>query len=507
MSDYRQKQNLLNTLVVQFNVEIAKAHPDFPRLSFLSEQIGNVEGNKGDETDYLIRSRAGNVSRDIMIRTEQALKALDFDAARQELDYCAQNRKYLKVPAAAYGRFEARLRSQINAEDIKEYLVSDGAKVEQLLARNELGPVPGMINGMSRRLETVKSDIDASEYDHFVATISRYATKHAQKEDSLVNLVLEASRVQGKNAGKYLMGTLLPGHGVGREKIAAVDQQLLAMAVSETEAESHRANSEFDVLAQEDSADGADMTAFADLRRKAKVIAKARIDSVRAVMEERARVALEDWRKKNGRLVKQEAHIVATMEKVRTEAQQSLLVLRKAYSLEEDALFKKYAGNPEKGNRKITEMRGKFVSSRANTVQQFRTRLLALETRYDHNKVRQTPRPDLSSHPELAAKLANLVPNVQSRDLFDYTFLKEHDIPPAAQIALSSQALAVLSDEERAQLVVEDIYRLLEENRTDLAYARFNRERDTLKQHVYHEAFDVLRVTVEQAHYFASDAF
>ena len=508
-SEFRQKQNLLNTLVMQFNAEIAKAHPDFARLQTLSDQMGEIEGSKGDETDWLVRNRARGVSRNIIAITENALNAGDFDRARRELDYCLANRRYLEVPASVYGRLEARLRSQIDVNDVLSYLSGDATSVQQLLDANELAPLPAMVAGMNRRLATIRDALPPREYEQIAQRHAQFLARHSHKEDSLVNLVFQAAQRQGDDAGKQMLATLLPSHGVCREKIAGVDQFFLDKALARSREQSAKPVAGISDLAPAPLPGGGDEdTEFARLKERARVRAQARIDSVKAVMEERARVALREWERQNRRWVRQEERLLADLEKVHADARKSLEVIERAYRLEEQELHRRFANRPERGNERIMELRRSFATTRGRTASRYRSRLLELETAWDQNRARQTPRPDLSLYPDLAARLGGGGSNrLRIRELFDFSFLDEGGIPSPTLIALTdaSARYAALSPQEKAQLCVEDIYRLLEEDRIDLALATFNRERRMLERYVYHEAFGVLKNTVEQAHYFASD--
>jgi hypothetical protein len=284
----------------------------------------------------------------------------------------------------------------------------------------------------------------------------------SRQEDSLVKVNIDLLHSKGVDAANQFLQEVLRKAGVCHEKTARVDQAILAVAPPPASSpENSRVSKVVDAVAS--SADESGIDVFAEMRKKAKIRAQFRLDSIQIEKEERARIvqvrldsidveakkAAEIEFQKNQELAKQlAAEIYGTIEKNKVRAAYDLFNTKKPYLhqyLIQDAF-----------------------SMLENTV------LQAVDPKWAN----------------ISLEIAYLTPASSGTQ------------PPLSGLSAAEADKATPKSDknrEKAEGIIAKVYDMLEHNDVNGAARQFTSEKSFLRAYLEKETYDVLTATVSQA--------
>jgi hypothetical protein len=451
----RQGQVTVQRLITDYNAELGRPRPDFRTLLRLRTQMGELDARRADEMAGSIGKRSRIVSRESLMALEKALMRGDLAKAEEEFKYCLRNRQQLSLPSDKFERLETRMSACGRSRDELPLVKREADSAQRSLASRRLGEARTGIDAAKCRLTDIRSCAPEQECRELMARLNQLERTLGRLEDSLVKVAIDLLHSGGVDAANQYLQTVLRPAGVSHEKTGRVDQAILAVS---SPAEKNRMSGEIDAVAEsaERSAD-----IFAEMRKKAKIRAQYRLDSIQIEKEERARI------------------VQARLDSIDAEA-------RKAAEL---ALQK----NQEAAKQSASEIYGLIEKNKARAAQDlFNTNKPSLHQYLMEDAfamleatVLQAVDPSWAS---LSAEIAYLTPASSAAQQ-----------PTAAGESGKKEPPTIDENRGKAEGIIAQIYDMLEHNNAAGAVKRFEKEKSFLKNNLDKDAFEVLLTTVSQA--------
>lgn len=304
----KQGQASANQLVADYNTAVAKPRPDFRKLTRLHVQMAEISPTQADEMANSIAKRSKVVSRESMVALEKALMNSDVALANETFRYCLSNRNYLAFSPAKFEQLEARMSACARSREEFPEIKKEVARAEQLLARMRLGETRSVLQVANWRLNDIRSYIPERDGAPVALALMRLSKDLGGCEDSLVRENISILRTKGvDNANRYLQ-SVLRAAGVSNEKMAGVDQMILAVS---TPSENTKMQKEINAVASS-AESGGNADVFGDMRAKAIKKAQQKQDSINAVA---AKIAAEEAQKNRDHAMRVASEIYGLIER------------------------------------------------------------------------------------------------------------------------------------------------------------------------------------------------
>lgn len=455
LQNIRQGQMTIQRLITDYNTEVGRPRPDFKTLMRLHAQMGERDASRANEMAGSIEKRSAVVSREALVALEKALMSGAMDRADEEFKYCLRNRQYLALSSGKFEQLESRMSACERSHDELPLVKSGADSAQAMLAKNRLGEARDAIAGAKYRLIDIRSCVPAQDASECMARLTLLERTLSRQEDSLVKVNLDLLHGRGVDAANEYLQSVLRKSGVCHEKTARVDQAILAVA---SPAEKSKVTKEIDAVAESNDG-GADI--FAEMRKKAKIKAQDRLDSIQVEKEERTRIA--------------QAHLDSVDAEARKEAAQEF---QKNQDVAKQSASEIY-GLIEKNKAKAAS--DLFNVKKTSLYQYLPQEAFAmLET-----TIRQIMDPKGESG---SGEIAYLVPATAAEQQ-----------PAALTAAAKSPEKKGDGKSEKAAEIIAKVYDMLEHNDVRGASKQFDRERSFLKSSLDKETYDMLNATISQA--------
>ncbi|MBN2188646.1 MAG: hypothetical protein JW699_04270 [Chitinispirillaceae bacterium] len=448
----KQGQATLQQLIAAFNTEMGKPRPDFRDLVRLRGQMAELDARRAGEMDDLMRKRSARVSREAVVALEKALMCGGREAAEQEFRYCLRNRPYLVITQDKFDRLETQASACERSREEMPLVRVMADSARALLRANRLGEARDAVWGAKNRLIDIRTCASAKEAGECMARINCCERDLGRLEDSLVRVTIELLRTKGADAASRFLDNVLRKAGVCHEKVARVDQAVIAAGSPPALSESRGVSRVVDDVAS--SAEGGGTDVFAEMRKKAKIRAQFKLDSIEIEKEERARI------------------VQARLDSIEAEA-------KKAADLE----FQK---NQETARTIAAEIYGTIEKNKARVA-------------FD---LFNTRKPFMHQYlmPEAFALLENTV--LQAVDprwaelSLEIAYLSA--APSGGVRPAPAERPKADKNREKAETIIALVYDKLEHNDVRGARKQFDREKSFLRTYLDKETYDVLATTVRQ---------
>jgi hypothetical protein len=451
----RQGQMTVQQCIADYNMEVGRPRPDFKTLMRLHSQMGELDARRANEMAGSIEKRSAVVSRESMVALEKALMSGAMAMAREEFKYCLRNRQYLALSSGKFAQLESRMSACERSRDELPLVKSESDSAQAMLATHRLGEARDAIAGAKCRLIDIRSCVPAQDAGECMTRLSQLERALGRQEDSLVRVNLDLLHARGVDAANQYLQAVLRKAGVCHEKTARVDQAILAVA---SPAEKSKVTKEIDAVAE--SADGG-TDIFAEMRKKAKIKAQDRLDSIQIEKEERMRIA--------------QAHLDSVDAEARKEAAQEFQKNQDVAKQSASEIYVLIEKNKAKAASDL------FYAKQTSLYQYLPQEAFAmLET-----TVKQVN--DLKGESG-SGGIAYLVPATAAEQQ-----------PAASNTAAKSPEKKGDANREKAAAIIAKVYDMLERNDVRGASRQFDREKSFLKNSLDKETYDMLSTTISQA--------
>lgn len=300
----RERLVVTNHLVDAFNVETTRKRPDFATLHNIQSQMERVDPGKASEIGWLIKDRASSLGQVVMHNARTALQNGNISAARSELDYITRNLNYLNISLGSYGQLTGALQSRLDVNREEEYTRKELGKAEQLYRDGRLGSAGELLERAGTRLAVMKSAMQPRPWSHLESRRRKLLADVEQVEDSLVRANLAVLRHRGIDPAVSYMNRVLKPREVSRTKTAIVNTRIIQALLRKKHEEEARDTVISPELLSLTKSSGDRSLGMDAIKDKARRVAKARADSIRAVREKeerKERKRLEAQRKRRER--------------------------------------------------------------------------------------------------------------------------------------------------------------------------------------------------------------
>lgn len=445
--------------VADYNKELGKARPDFKTLVRLHAQMGDLDARRANEMAGSIEKRSRIVSREAMVALEKALMCGNLTQSNEEFKYCLRNRQYLALPADKFNRLESRVSACMRSREELPLVRSEAENASALVAKNRLGEARSAAAGAKYRLIDIRSCVPDQAAREIMMRLNQIERLLDHREDSLVCVNITILNTKGVNAANEYLESVLRPAGVSHEKAARVDNAILAVAPSpDSRSENSRVTKVIDAVASSAEESGTDV--FAEMRRKAKIRAQFRLDSIQIEEAERARIV--QWRLDS---------IDAQARKEAEHEFQKNQEAAKAMASDIYALIQK---------DKAKAAHGLFIKQQPSLFQYLPPDAFAML----EATVRQAIDPKWSG---------------ESTEIAYLSTTESAEQQPAAPKNLTAAGKND-PNRERAAVIIAAVYDMLERNDAKGAFKSFDREKSFLKKHLEKDMYDILNTTVTQAY-------
>ena len=441
-----QGQTTISQLISDYNNEVGKDRPDFRTLMRYHAQMQELDPNRVQEMARSIDSRSKTISVVVVGAVEDALMHCKPAQADEEFRYCLRNRSFLSIPAGQFERLEGRVSACVRSHDELQLIKSAIDSVDVLMLQTDIAQARSTIASINGRFADIKGFVQQAEATALSMALLQLEARIGQLEDSLVHVNMAILSAKGADAAESYLRKIVQPAGVSTEKVARIDQAILAAAPPD-DRKIGVMGKEVDAVASASEADG-NRDVFAEMQKKAVVKAKARQDSIRTAEELRARIA-------QAQRDSAEAAAKATADREFKEQRKKTLEI----ASEIDRLIKKNKGR----------VACDLFSSKQSILQEYLM-------------------PDAFA--QLAARVEQLMPHWESGS-------QEAQLIAATPVAAQQAAPDVGA---KAKAIIESIYDMIEHSDAKGAYARFDSEKKFLESSLDKETYEMLRVTVVQAH-------
>ncbi|MBD3346739.1 MAG: hypothetical protein GF401_16915 [Chitinivibrionales bacterium] len=314
----------MNELVAQFNAELARSRPDFSKLSMIHQRMTSIDEKKAREIFNSMVDRQTNISKEVLYTIEKSLEEDDYNKARKELAYCELNRKYLSISLTQFARLSARVESNISVDKELEFIDNTFPDMHKHIADGNLGRASELSKVVSIRLDNIKNKTIPREWDRRFFKNKRLKRQIEKSEDELVEANLAVLDTAGIYAAAEFLDTTLKKRGVGRAKIAQVDQQITEAALQLASKEDSDISKEI----QELTAAPQSELIVGDMLAQAKLLAKARSEGNELTRKEKGELTQIEEVRRSRMKVKEEMEkkrqIIKELKK-KEQAQESLI--------------------------------------------------------------------------------------------------------------------------------------------------------------------------------------
>lgn len=482
LAKMKEGQKSLNQLINQYNAELGKNRPDFRMLVALHKQIERIDIRKANQIASSINQRNRNISREVMQGLENKLLTGNYASAREDLDYCQSQEGYLNVSQNRCSQWEKQLADMEKANFHRAGLTEQLERAEKLVREKKLSTVWGQIPQLQK---TINSSTDLSDRQaiELRSRVSRLVKKIDRLEDSLFNCNISILRQQGIDPAIEFMQTVLLDYNVSRSCIMRVDSAIMAVS-PKTEEGSGKIRRELNSLVHGGgSHKSLTMESARDIAHRR---AQAKIDSIRAVEEARARkAALEQAHRDSIRLVelqKRERMLRKYREKARGKMMKIVELLNKGRVKKAYKQFKRNRGPMKKYMEEST-----YAFLEQTVLQAYRDRKNRKKKRKQRDIIIVEDRPQkMPGKPVVSQKQDNLKPDEQHVQ--------------KTQSVRDDSARRKEKGRQEAQQVIIDIYTLLENNKIRQAYNRFDANRELMDTQIGGEPYAMLEKTVMQSY-------
>ncbi len=528
LAKMKEGQKSLNQLINQYNAELAKNRPDFRMLVALHKQVGNIDIRKSNQIASSINQRNRNVAREIIHGIEKKMLTGDYAGARKDLDYCRSQQGYLNVSQSRCDQWEKNLGG-IEKADLHRASISEQLKrAESLVANRSLSEAWRIIPGLQKSINSAENLSDRQAID-FRGRVGKLIQRIDHLEDSLFHRSVAILDQQGIDPAIEFMQTELSEYNVSRSCLMRVDSAIMAVAPQSRQS-SGAISEELSNLVQSDQSNSSlTMETARDIAQRR---AQAKMDSINAVEEEKARkAALEQARQDSIRLAelqererklrkyrvkaqKEMVRIVELLEKGkikkahkmfrRKQDPLSLYIEQNTYAMLKQTVVHAYQNRHKKKNRgkqrdiivvarqKDQNKRGRSVSSQDQNSGGYEGSRSARVT-----ATKESPRPGQPP----AGGGDNAVSKSDTRRQASNSGGAAADNPAQGrQYSGQSEGSSQSGDQLRAQQIVIDIYTLLEANQVRQAYSRFDENRELMSREIGGEPYAMLEQTVMQSY-------
>jgi hypothetical protein len=458
----KQGQASVQQLINAFNTEVSRTRPDFKELMRLRVQMAELDERRVREMDALIGRRSDRVSREAVVAIEKALMCGSMAEAEQEFRYCLRNRQHLGITPDKFDRLESQVSACQRSREEMPFIRSCADSAGALVKSNRLGEARNAASGARNRLIDIRSCAPAKETGECMAIINCCERDLGRREDSLVRVNLDLLQAKGAEAANQFLDRVLRKAGVCHEKIARVDQAVLAAAPSQvSSSESRKASKVVDDVAA--AADGGTADVFTEMRKKAKIRAQFKLDSIEIEKQERARI------------------VQAKLDSIESEAKKaSDLEFQKNHDLAKNIATEIYGA--------IEKNKAKATLDLFNAKKPFMHQYLAPEAfALLENTVLQAVDPKWA---ESSLEIAFLSAAPNGTQLSPSDIEAPTGVPAATPKADKNRG--------KAETIIAKVYEMLDHNDVKGARKQFNGEKSFLKKYLDKEAYDVLATTVSQ---------
>jgi hypothetical protein len=446
----KEGEATVNQIIEEYNTEVGKSRPDFKKLMRMHARMLEWNTQQANSMATSINNRVRAMSREAVLGLEKALLSRNSAVADQEFKYLLRNRPYLKLSGRTFEDLEDRASACIRAQDELPTVKAETGKARELVRQVRLTDARNMLALAQYRFSDIRNYISDGDASGLAIGITEVERLMGAKEDSLVNINFSILSRKGVNAANDYLQHVVREKGVCREKAARVDQAILAVASPERSSKMAR---EIDAVAEAvDNAPENDV--IGEMRAKAAKKAQRKLDSLRALDEDRARkdqkrrdsmeavarkAATEEYRKNSDLSVKTASKIYDLIERNKTRVAYDMFVTKQS-------LLKRY------------------LSPDAYAMLESRVKKLS-DANWDNS----------------GEQIYYLMPDSKSAS----TSTPSKTEPTSAE-----------AKKERAMAIITEIYGMLNRNQQTEAQDRFDREKSFLKTYLDKDAFEMLSATV-----------
>jgi hypothetical protein len=393
-----------------------------------------------------INNRVQAISREAVMGLEKALIARNSALADQEFKYLLRNRPYLKLSYKTFDDLESRASACVRAQDELPTIKVETRKAQELVRQVRLAEARDMLALAQYRFSDIRNFISEQEVSQLYKGISAVEKLLSLVEDSLVSVNFEILEKKGVNAANDYLQHEVREKGVCRDKIARIDQAILAVGTPSRKSKTEREID--DVAAAAENTPDTDI--MSEIHEKAAKKAQQKLDSLRALEETRAR------REQKTRDSMDAVAQKAASEESRKNKDLSVQTASKIYDL-------------------IEKKKGRLAFDMFITKQALLQRYLSVSAyAMLESSVNQTRDPTWDSGGD---KIFYLSPDTQG----------------TSRTAVAS---STGDNKEKALAIITEIYAMLDRNENAEAQGRFSKERTFLQTYLDKDAFNMIKESV-----------
>jgi hypothetical protein len=449
----REGQVTVNQIIADYNAEVGKSRPDFKNLTRMHSRMLKYDTRQANAMASSINKRVRSMSIEAVLGLEKALLARNSKRVDKEFKYLLRNRPYLKISERKFDELESRASACVRARDELPVVKRETEKALALVRKKRLSEARTMLDFARYRLSDIRSYIYEKEASRLHVRINEVDRALHAVEDSLINVNLEILKNKGVAKANDYLQHVVRAKGVCRDKIARVDQTILAVA-SPSSYRKSKAEKEIDDVASAAERTAARNDVMEEIAAKARKKARNKLDSIRKEEEKRAR--REEKRRDSIEAVARKA----ASEEYRKNKEHSLSIASKVYDLIE-----------KKRNRVAFDL---FTTKNLQLKKYLSSDAYAML----ESTVREAGDPKWATG---------------SDDIF---YLE----PVNNGGSVAAKKLETPPGERgRAMAIITEIYEMLERNDNRGASQRFEEEKAFLARHLDKEAYNMLSVTVAHA--------
>jgi len=314
----------INQLISAYNTEIAKPRPDFRMLSRLHSQISEISPSQAKAMASSMAKRSTAVSRECLVVLEKALLNNSGLQTNETFKYCLRNRTWLAFSNDKFEQLEARVSAMSRSKDEFAQVKKEADQVPALIAQKRLGEGRTVLGNANSRLNEIRSFVPEGEASQMTFRLMRLEGDLGRCEDSLLEVNCGILKSSGVPAASRYLETVLRPAGVSNEKIAVMDQKIIAVNTPSTE--NTRIKSEIDAVTTSAESGGPDV--FGQMEAVAKKKARLKQDSINAVA---AKLAEQEAKKNRVYAKRVAAEIYKLIEKKRQRVAHDFFFNKKQY--------------------------------------------------------------------------------------------------------------------------------------------------------------------------------
>jgi len=267
-----------NQLVVEYNAEVGKERPDFAKLRGLHRRMMEVDVRQANRLSDSYNKRYRHISREAMASLEKAINANDLVLAKKELEYCEKNKNFLMINDSHLAVHKQRIEKMGNSEQEARSIAAQLDAGERAMREFKLSESRATLTMAKNRINDIKDILPQKEASALSVRAKRAVRALDNREDSLVNVLMEVLNTQGHEAAiEYFNDVLQKRMNLSNERASIIDQTILRTGTV-------KAPSGSPIIVEDFTLDQPDKShVFTDMQQTARVRAQARADSLKTV--------------------------------------------------------------------------------------------------------------------------------------------------------------------------------------------------------------------------------